>query len=98
MNELVVWLIILGFYAPLHYLLPVGFLFVTGREDEATRKRLIKGTVIDSTLSMVVAFALVIVLVRLGYVFPAMVVLLVSIFSPFLRIWRHRREMAAAGS
>ncbi|MGF1642314.1 MAG: hypothetical protein ACFCUJ_01640 [Thiotrichales bacterium] len=98
MNDIVVWLIIVAFYAPLHYLLPVGFLFITGREDDATRRRLIKGTLIDSTLSMLLAFGLVIVLVTRGQLFAAMIILLLSIFSPFIRIWRHRRELAAPGA
>ncbi|MGF1547614.1 MAG: hypothetical protein ACFCUG_09820 [Thiotrichales bacterium] len=96
MNDVVVWVIIIAFYAPLHYLLPVGFLFVTGSEDDGTRRRLIKSTLIDSTVSMVVAFAVVIALVTGGYLVGAMAVLLVSIFSPFIRIWRHRRELAAS--
>lgn len=93
MNDVIVWIIIAAFYAPLHFLLPVLFLFITGREDETTRKRLIRAALIDSALSMVIAFAAVILMIRTGYLFPAMVVLLLSMTLPFIRIWRHRKEI-----
>jgi hypothetical protein len=94
MDEIVIWIIIAGFYAPLHYLLPVLVLFITGQESEATRRRLIRNSLIDSTLSMVVAFAIVITLARQGLMLPAMLVLLLSMPAPFVRIWRHRREIS----
>jgi len=93
MNDIIVWIIIAAFYAPLHYLSPALFLFITGQEDEVTRKRLIEGALIDSTLSMIVAFAIVIVMVQLDHIFLAMVILLLSMLMPFVRIWRHRREI-----
>jgi hypothetical protein len=93
MNDVIVWVIIAAFYAPLHYLLPVLFLFITGREDDDTRGRLIRSALVDSTVSMVVAFAVVIWLATAGHLFPAMVILLMSMGFPFIRIWRHRREI-----
>ena len=51
---------------------------------------------IDSTLSMLVAFAIVITLTRLGHMLPAMLMLLVSMLYPFLRIWLHRREITGS--
>ena len=96
MNDVVVWVIIAAFYAPLHYLLPVLVLFITGREDDHTRRRLIRTALIDSSLSMAVAFAVVIWLARTGRLFPAMVILLLSMGFPFIRIWRHRREIEGA--
>ena len=94
MDEVIVWIIIAAFCAPLHYSAPVLFLFVTGREDERTRRRLIRNALVDSSLSMLAAFALAIAMARTGLLFPAMVLLLVSMGFPFLRIWRHRREIA----
>lgn len=94
MNDVIVWIIIAAFYAPLHYLSPAMFLFITGREDEDTRKRLIKGALLDSTLSMALAFGVVIWLVQQDRIFIAMIILLLSMFYPFVRIWRHRREIA----
>lgn len=94
MNDFVVWIIIAAFYAPLHFLAPALFLFITGTEDEATRKRLIKHAVLDSALSMALAFGVVIVLVQMDLVFVAMLILLLSMAAPFVRIWRHRREIA----
>lgn len=93
MDDTIVWIIIMAFYAPLHYLLPVMILFITGSEPESVRKRLIKNALIDSTISMVVAFAIVITLASSGRMFLAMLILMVSMFYPFVRIIRHRREI-----
>jgi hypothetical protein len=95
MDDVIVWIIIAAFYAPLHYLLPALILFITGNEPEDVRKRLIRGALVDSTLSMVIAFAIVIALVNTGWISVAMLVLLLSMFYPFLRILRHRKEIAA---
>lgn len=93
MDDFIVWIIIIAFYAPLHYLLPVLILFITGKEPESRRKSLIRGAVVDSTVSMVIAFGVVIALVTSGWISVAMLVLLVSMFYPFLRILRHRKEI-----
>jgi hypothetical protein len=93
MDNLVVWLIIIAFYAPLHYLLPVMVLFITGRESDDVRKRLMKRALIDSSLSMVGAFVIVIYLVEQAFMTTAMLILLVSMLYPFFGIWRHRREI-----
>ena len=94
MDDLVTWLIMIAFYAPLHFLLPDLFLFITGSEPEHLRKRLIRRALIDSTLSLAGAFAIVISIAGEGLMSAAMLVLLVSIGFPFIRIWRHRRELA----
>ncbi len=94
MDDLIVWIIIAAFYAPLHYLLPVLILFITGHEPEAVRKRFVRGALIDSSLSMAVAFVIVIPLVAHGRMLTAMLILLLSMGFPYLRIWWHRREIA----
>lgn len=94
MDDIVVWIIIAGFYAPLHYLLPVLVLFITGRESEASRRRMIRRALLDSTLSMIAAFAVVIYLVSRGQMSLAMLILLTSMGFPFIRIWQHRREIS----
>lgn len=94
MDDTIVWIIIMAFYAPLHYLLPVLILFITGSEPESVRKRLIRNALVDSTLSMVLAFAIVITLASSGRMFVAMLILMLSMFYPFVRIIRHRREIA----
>lgn len=94
MDDVIVWIIIAAFYAPLHFLLPVLVLFITGTEDETTRMRLMKAAARDSALSMIAAFALVIALVNSGLISLAMAALLLSMFYPFLGIWRHRREIS----
>ena len=93
MDDVIIWIIIAGFYAPLHYLLPVLLLVITGRESEAVRKRLIRSALIDSTWSMLLAFILVITLVQFGQLTPAMAVLLISMSVPFVRILLSRRAI-----
>ena len=94
MNDVIVWVIIIAFYAPLHYLLPVLFLFITGRETQAVRGTLIRRALLDSTLSMVAAFTVAILLAQRQQLFTAMLALLLSMGLPFLRIFRHRREIS----
>ena len=98
MDTLVVWIIIIAFYAPLHYLLPVLVLFITGTESDEVRQRLIRRALIDATLSMVVAFVIVIYLVEQGMMSPAMLILLLSMLYPFIGIWRHRREITSGSA
>ncbi|MCB1800987.1 MAG: hypothetical protein KDI82_04790 [Gammaproteobacteria bacterium] len=87
MDDVIVWIIIVGFYAPLHYLLPQLILFMTGGESPAQRRTRMRRAVIDSTWSMVVAFGLVIALTRQQRMLPAMLILLLSMTLPLLRIW-----------
>jgi spore maturation protein SpmB len=94
MDNLVTWLIIIAFYAPLHYLLPVLVLFIIGAESEELRKRLIRHALIDSTLSMAGAFGIAIHLAEQEKMSAAMLILLISMAYPFIGIWRHRREFA----
>jgi hypothetical protein len=93
MDTTIVWLIIALFYAPLHYLLPLLVVVMTGREEGEARKRRLVATAIDCSLSMVIAFAVVIWLAadRLQL---AMLVLLLSMATPYLRIWLHHRAAA----
>ena len=93
MDTTIVWLIIALFYAPLHYLLPLLVVVMTGREEGEARRRRLVATAIDCTLSMVIAFTVVIWLAtdRLQL---AMVVLLLSMAIPYLRIWLHHRAAA----
>jgi len=94
MDDTIVWAIIAAFYAPLRYLLPVMVLFITGNETEQVRGTLIRRALLDSTLSMVLAFLLVVYLTRQGRISAAMLGLFASMGMPFIRIWRHRREIA----
>ena len=98
MSNLVIWIIVVAFYAPLHFMLPVVFLFITGRESEELRRQLIRSVVRDAFLSMVVAVALAVLLVQLGWVLPAMLLLMLSMAMPFLRIVRSRRLLAGEES
>ena len=93
MNDPVIWIIIIAFYAPLHFMLPVLFLFIVGHESETMRQRLIRIALIDAALSMVVAFALAIVLVNYEQIAFAMVILVLFMVVPFIRIIRNRRVL-----
>ena len=94
MDATIVWLIVALFYAPLHYLLPMLVVLMTGREEGEARRRRLIATAIDCTASMVLAFVVVIWLAgdRLQV---AMIVLLLSMATPYLRIWLHHRAAAA---
>ena len=91
MDDPVIWIIIIAFYAPLHFMLPVLFLFIVGEETETLRKQLIRRALIDAALSMVVAFAIAILLVNNNKIGFAMVVLILFMLAPFIRIIRNRR-------
>ena len=88
MNDAVVWLIIAAFYAPLHYGGPIGVAILT-TPSSSLRRRLIRYMVIECSLSMLIAFALVIWLVKdqLGI---AMLILLLSMLVPYLSLLAHR--------
>ena len=91
MNDPVIWIIIIAFYAPLHFMLPVLFLFIVGDETEAVRKQLIRCALIDAAMSMVVAFAMAVLLVRNNQIGLAMVILILFLLAPFIRILKNRR-------
>jgi len=91
MNDPVIWIIIIIFYAPLHFMLPVLFLFIVGNETETVRKQLIRKALIDAALSMMVAFAVAIVLVNYDLIAMAMVVLIIFMLIPFIRILMNRQ-------
>jgi len=90
-DDPVIWIIIIAFYAPLHFMLPVLFLFIVGHETETMRKQLIRRALIDAALSMVVAFALAVLLVNNSQIALAMVVLILFMLAPFIRILWNRR-------
>ena len=94
MDATIVWLIIALFYAPLHYLLPMLVVVMTGSEDGEARRQRLVATAIDCSLSMVLAFAVVIWLAA-DRLQVAMFVLLLSMAMPYLRIWLHHRAAAA---
>jgi hypothetical protein len=91
MDTAVFWIIIALFYAPLHYLIPIVIVFFQNVEDPAARKKQMIATAIDCSISMSLAFALVIWLSgdRLQ---TAMFVLMISMSLPYFRIWLHRRN------
>lgn len=95
MNEVTTWIIVIAFYAPLHYMIPLLVLFITGNESNDVRKQLIRRALIDSTLSMFLAFALAIMLVKMEMMIWAMLILLISMPTPFIRILQHRRDITA---
>jgi uncharacterized membrane protein YesL len=92
-NDPIIWIIIIAFYAPLHFMLPVLFLFIVGHEKESDRKQMIRIALVDAAVSMAVAFALAILLVNYGQVGLAMVALILFMAVPFMRIIRNRRVL-----
>jgi len=93
MNDPIIWIIIIVFYAPLHFMLPVLFLFIVGHEPETDRKLMIRRALIDAAVSMVVAFVIAIALVNVEHVGLAMVMLILFMLVPFIRIIRNRRAL-----
>ena len=93
MDDALVWIIIALFYAPLHYLLPLLVVAMTGTEGGQARRRRLIATAIDCTLSMAIAFTVVIWLAG-GHLQTAMIVMLLSMAAPYLRIGLHRRAAA----
>ena len=93
MDDPIIWIIIAVFYAPLHFMLPVLFLFIVGDETEVVRKQLVRNALIDAALSMVVAFAIAIMLVNYAKIALAMVVLVLFMLAPFIRIVKNRRVL-----
>ena len=93
MDDPVIWIIIIAFYAPLHFMLPVLFLFIVGHESEADRKSMIQRALIDAAASMVVAFGIAIALVNFEHVGLAMVILILFMMAPFVRIIHNRRAL-----
>lgn len=84
MDHLVTWLIVALFYAPLHYLIPL-LVAVMRSPDAAGRKLAIRGALIDCSLSMGLAFTLVIWLAR-EHLTLAMGILLLSMAAPYVRV------------
>jgi uncharacterized membrane protein YesL len=92
-DDPVIWIIIIAFYAPLHFMLPVLFLFIVGHESESDRKQMIRSALVDAAVSMVVAFALAILLVNYDHVGLAMLALILFMAVPFMRIIWNRRVL-----
>jgi uncharacterized membrane protein YesL len=90
-NDPIIWIIIVVFYAPLHFMLPVLFLFIVGNEAEVVRRQLIRHALIDAALSMFIAFIVAVVLVNYDHVALAMVTLMLFMLVPFIRIVRRRQ-------
>ena len=85
MDNFIVWVIIALFYAPLHYLVPMLIVFFRNVEDEEQRKKRLIATAIDCTISMSLAFALVIFMAEQN-IQTAMIILLISVFTPYIRL------------
>jgi hypothetical protein len=91
MDTPVFWIIIALFYAPLHYLIPIVIVFFQAVEEPELRKRRMIATAIDCTISMTLAFSLVIWL-STDHLQTAMFVLMISMSLPYFRIWLQRRN------
>lgn len=83
MDDTIVWIIIIAFYAPLHYLPPILLILFNTHTDQ--RKASLIRAIIDCTISMAGAFILV-YLVGLEDMTQAMMILLAAVFLPYLRV------------
>jgi hypothetical protein len=94
MNDAIVWLIIAVFYAPLHFGGPLGVSIII-EQDADRRRRMVRYMLVDCSLSMLVAFGLVIWLAtdNLG---AAMAILFLSMLVPYLLLYLHHRLIVAA--
>jgi hypothetical protein len=95
MQDPLTWAIFFAFYAPLHYLGPALVGLLTGTEDVSQRRALLRGIVIDCSLSLLAAFIAALLLVRSNPQL-AMLLLLVAVLAPYTYIWLHRRRRAVA--
>ena len=90
MSDISAWIIALGFYAPIHYLGPGLVVLLSGNETTARRTALLRSVAIHCTLSMLLAFAVALL------VFPdaprlAAALLLAAALTPYLHLWLKRR-------
>ena len=92
MNDAVVWLIIAAFYAPLHFMGPVGVVILTTAVAR-DRRRLMRYILLECALSMLVAFILVIWL-AVDNLKLAMLILFLSMLLPYLLFFMHRLALA----
>lgn len=93
MYDLVIWLIIAGFYVPMHYLLPILIVIIFSRENSNRRHNVLL-TAIDCTVSMALTFVIVIWLASDNLAL-AMIIMLVSLSAPYFRIILKRRQQFA---
>jgi len=91
MDNIVVWIIIIAFYAPLHFLLPILVVFIVGKETEVSNKDTIKKVLLDALGSLVAAFTFAILLVSQDLMQWAMLVLILSMPFPFIRVIKNIR-------
>ncbi|NNJ72262.1 MAG: hypothetical protein HKP09_03670 [Enterobacterales bacterium] len=90
MDNIIVWLIIISFYTPLHFGLPVLVLVLSGDDSFVEQKPKIKSSLLDSLISLVIAFSVAILLVVNDYMTWAMLCLLIAIAFPVIRIFIRR--------
>lgn len=81
MDDLLVWTIVIAFYAPLHFVLPVLLLFVTVG-DERRRRRAVRRALLEAAGAFVLSIPLAVLLGLRGYVLGAGTVLLLASVLP----------------
>ena len=85
MDNLIVWIIIAGFYAPLHFIPPLMLVvFKTAPENRAF---CMKWSIIDCSASMLLAFGLVFYF-GADNILQAMIILLIALLLPYIRVTR----------
>jgi threonine/homoserine/homoserine lactone efflux protein len=89
-SDITVWIIALGFFAPIHYLGPGLVVLLSGEESTRQRRQLLRTIAIDCTLSMLIAFGLAIALFQRAPRLAALVFLGAAL-APYLHLWLKRR-------
>jgi hypothetical protein len=93
MQDPLTWSIFFAFYAPLHFMGPTLVGLLTGAEDRRQRRTLLRGIVIDCSVSLLIAFGAALLLVRSDPQL-AMLLVLLAVLAPYSYIWLHRRRRA----
>ena len=91
MSDAVVWLIIAAFYAPFHFMGPVGVVVLTtpGAQD---RRKLLRYILVECALTMLIAFILVIWL-AVDNLKLAMLIMFLSMLLPYWGGMMHRMTL-----
>lgn len=85
MDNVIVWIIIAAFYAPLHFIPPI--LLVVFKSPVEQRRSSMMHSAIDCAVSMLLAFGLVFYF-GVDQIMLAMVILLLALLLPYIRVVR----------
>lgn len=91
MSDTVVWLIIVGFYIPLHFIPPLGITYAFIGGEPETRKSNTLNVLFDVLATTLITFVLIFWLAE-GHLQTSMIIMLLSVLLPYIRVaklWRN---------